>query len=73
MGVDSSRSIRKTTSSIGPSAGGMVKGRATAHTQIVENSLVGTTCSLQVAEAEDLEPSAVAAKLSSTLGVPVSL
>ena len=29
--------------SIGPHAGGMVKGRATAHTQSVENALEGTT------------------------------
>ena len=51
-------------SAIGPNAGGMVKGRATAHTQIVENALEGTTVGIQVAEEEDFEPDAVFAKLS---------
>ena len=54
-------------------AGGMVKGRATAHTQIVENALEGTTIGIQLAESDECEPAAVAAKLSKTLKVEVTL
>ena len=60
-------------SAIGPNAGGMVKGRATAHTQIVENALEGTTVGIQVAEEEDFEPDAVVAKLTQALKTPVML
>ena len=59
--------------SIGENAGGMVKGRATAHTQIVENALEGTTIGIQLAESDECEPAAVAAKLSKTLKVEVTL
>ena len=59
--------------SIGPNAGGMVKGRATAHTQSVENILEGTTLSIQLAESEDFEPAAVAEKLSKAMRARVSL
>ena len=50
-----------------------VKGRATAHTQIVENALEGTTVGIQAADPEDFEPDAIAAKLTKALGSPVSL
>ena len=51
----------------------MVKGRATAHTQSVENALEGTTIGIQAAEAEDFEPAAIVAKLTKALGSPVTL
>ena len=50
-----------------------VKGRATAHTQIVENALEGTTVGIQAADPEDFEPDAIAAKLTKALGSPVTL
>ena len=50
-----------------------VKGRATAHTQIVENALEGTTVGIQAADPEDIEPDAIAAKLTKALGSPVTL
>ena len=50
-----------------------VKGRATAHTQVVENALEGTTVGIQAADSEDLEPDAIAAKLTKALGAPVTL
>jgi len=50
-----------------------VKGRATAHTQIVENALEGTTVGIQAADLEDFEPDAIAAKLTKALGSPVTL
>ena len=59
--------------SIGPHAGGMVKGRATAHTQSVENALEGTTLSIQLAESEDFETAAVTEKLSKAMRANVSL
>ena len=59
--------------SIGPNAGAMVKGRATAHTKSIENALEGTTIGIQATEAEELEPEAVAEKLSKALNAPVTL
>ena len=55
------------------SLGLQVKGRATAHTQIVENALEGTTVGIQAADPEDFEPDAIAAKLTKALGSPVTL
>ena len=60
-------------SSIGPNAGAMVKGRATAHTQSVENALEGTAIGIQAAETEELAPEAVVAKLTKALGAAVTL
>ena len=60
-------------SAIGPNAGGMVKGRATAHTQSVENALEGTVVGIQVAEEEEFEADVVAEKLSQALKKPVML
>ena len=59
--------------SIGESAGGMVKGRATAHTQSVENALEGTTLGIQLADAEDYGEDALRAKLSKSLNADVVL
>ena len=50
-----------------------MKGRATAHSQSVENALEGTTVGIQVADAEEFEPSFVAARLSQTLKLEVTL
>ena len=58
---------------IGESAGGMVKGRATAHTQSVENALEGTQIGLQLAASDEAEPAAVAEKLKQALKVAVTL
>ena len=59
--------------SIGEDVGGMVKGRATAHTQSVENSLEGTTVGIQVADASEREPAAITAKLAQALKASVTL
>uniref|UniRef100_A0A7S4HCW9 ADF-H domain-containing protein n=1 Tax=Prymnesium polylepis TaxID=72548 RepID=A0A7S4HCW9_9EUKA len=59
--------------SIGENAGGMVKGRATAHAQCVEAGLEGTAGGIQLAGEEEKEPEAVAAKLSKMYGAKVSL
>ena len=54
---------------VGEEAGGMVKGRATAHTQSVENALEGTQIGLQLAAKDEAEPLAVADKLKQALKV----
>lgn len=59
--------------SIGENTGGMVKGRATAHAQSVENALEGTTVGLQLAEEDEKEPEAVVAKLAKAIGAAVTL
>lgn len=59
--------------SIGEDAGGMVKGRATAHTQSVENALEGTTIGIQVADASEKDPAAITAKLTQALKATVTL
>ena len=59
--------------SIGENAGGLVKGRATAHTQSVEGALEGTTLALQLADADEYGEEAVVATLSKALGTPVTL
>ena len=47
----------------------MVKGRATAHSQSVENALDGTQIGLQLAAKDEAEPTAVAEKLKQGLKV----
>ena len=51
----------------------MVKGRATAHTQSVENALEGTTLGIQLADAEEYGEDALSAKLSQSLNADVVL
>ena len=58
---------------VGEEAGGMVKGRATAHTQSVENALEGTQIGIQLAAKDEAEPAAVAERLKQALKVAVTL
>ena len=58
---------------VGEDAGGMVKGRATAHTQSVESALEGTQIGIQLAAKDEAEPAAVAEKLKQALKTAVTL